>query len=114
MADKTTDKAATKYPSAKDIEAWKTLHGEVHELTVKADDEGKDLYKCWLKKPDRKIIAAATSLGANNPIKVGEMILNNCWLGGDEVIKTNDDLFLAAVSQTGGLIKIREAELKKC
>jgi DNA-directed RNA polymerase subunit H (RpoH/RPB5) len=40
--------------------------------------------------------------------------LQNCWLGGDERIKTDDDLFLAANAVLGDLIKIKTATLKNC
>ncbi len=68
--------------------------------------------KAYLKKPSRKVISMATAVGGKDPIKFGELILENCWLGGDEHIKTNDDLFLAANAILGNLIKIKTATLK--
>ncbi|MBQ5451628.1 MAG: hypothetical protein IIT56_01415 [Bacteroidales bacterium] len=67
------------------IQAWKKQWGEV--FAVKAD--GKI---CYLRKPDRKILAYTSTL-ANNPIKANETLLNNCWLGGCEDFKTDDSLF---------------------
>jgi hypothetical protein len=68
--------------------------------------------KAYLKKPSRKVISMATAVGGKDPIRFGELILENCWLGGDEHIKTNDDLFLAANAILGNLIKIKTATLK--
>jgi hypothetical protein len=37
--------------------------------------------------------------------------LNDCWLGGDEEIKTDDTLFLSVSPKLSELIVTREAEL---
>lgn len=119
MAEETKEIAAqdegttTATTTKKQIEAWKKQYGQVHEISVPGNDEGDVIYKCYLKKPDRKIIAMASSVGSKDPIKTAELVLNNCWLGGDEIIKTDDDCFLAAVSVLGNLVKTREAEIVK-
>lgn len=88
------------------IEAWKKKHGSVYSETV-------DSKTAYLKKPDRKALSAAAVLGKTDPMKYNEVLLNNCWLGGDEEIKTNDELFLGVSSKLADLIEIKEAELKK-
>ena len=40
-------------------------------------------------------------------------ILNNCFLGGDEEIKTDNGLFLSVSQKLPLLIEIKEAELVK-
>lgn len=88
------------------IAEWKKKHGEVFMITV----EDKTAY---IRKPDRKDLAHATAVGANNPFAFNETILNNCWLGGDEDVKTNDDYFLAVSGQLDKVIEIKDAEIKK-
>lgn len=88
------------------IAAWKKQHGEVYALRV----EDKTAY---LKKPDRKTLSAATHVGQKDPLKFNEIMLKQCWLGGDEEIKTDDELFLSACSKLPELIQIKEAELVK-
>ena len=88
------------------IEAWKKKHGSVYSVTV-------DSKTAYLKKPVRKALSAAAVLGKTDPMKYNEVLLNNCWLGGDEEIKTNDELFLGVSSKLADLIEIKEAELKK-
>jgi hypothetical protein len=46
-------------------------------------------------------------------MKFNEIILSNCWLGGDEELKTNDDYFLAVSGTLSQLIIVKEAELVK-
>ncbi len=89
------------------INNWKQQHGEVFEVAV----DGK---KGYLKKPDRKTLSYAMTNAQTNPLGFAEVVLENCWLGGDEDIKTNDGLFFAAAGQIDKLIEIKEAELKKC
>ncbi len=89
------------------IEAWKKKHSTgVFALTV----EG---HVGYFKKPDRKVLSFATAAGAKDPIKFNEALINNCWLGGSEDIKTDDDLFLSASAKLADLIQIHEAELVK-
>src|SRR5690606_22195977 len=50
--------------------------------------------KAWLRPLDRKTVSAATSIAGEDPVGVAEVILENCWLEGDEAIKTEDHYFL--------------------
>ena len=69
--------------------------------------------KVYLRTPDRKTLSYASTLATKDPLKFNEVILDNCWLGGDEEIKTNDELFLAVSSKLPDLIQIKEATLEK-
>jgi len=46
-------------------------------------------------------------------MKFNEIVLNNCWISGDETIKTNDELFFAVVAKLNALIEVKSAEIKK-
>lgn len=88
------------------IEAWKKKYGEVFLLEV-------DGRKCYLRQPDRKIIAMARTMSEGDYISAQEIILDACWLEGDEEIKTNDVLFLNIAAKLEGLIEAKESVLKK-
>ncbi len=88
------------------IESWKKKHGDVFEVNV----DGKTAY---LKKPDRKVLGAASVLGKDDPMKYNETLLENSWLGGDEEIMTDDSLFLGVSSVLAEIIEIKKAEIKK-
>jgi hypothetical protein len=88
------------------IAEWKAKHGEISKISV----DGKS---CYLKQPNRKDMGYAAMAGKENPIKFNEVILNACWLGGDEEIRTNDMLFMSASSQIASLIELKEATLEK-
>lgn len=91
--------------TAEEIEAWKKQNGEVY--AVSCEDS-----ICYLKKPSRQTLSAMSQL-VKDPIKSSEFLLNNCWLGGDDSIKTDDEKFLAVVGQLGELVKVKAAKLEK-
>lgn len=86
------------------IEAWKTKYGKMWAIIVCG-------HICYLRKPDRKVLGYASIAGKNNPLKFNEVILTNCFVGGSEAIKTDDDLFLGASSKLTEIIEVKEAEL---
>lgn len=90
----------------KQIDAWKAEHGDIFKITV--DDK-----VCYLKQPGRKVLSFASTAGAKDPMQFNEVILRECWLAGDEEIKTNDGLFLSVSAKLDQLIQVKEAELVK-
>jgi hypothetical protein len=85
---------------------WKDKYGEIFGIVV-------DGHICYLRKPDRKILGFASVAGKISNVKFNESLLNNAFIGGSEAIKTDDDLFLAACSQLGEIVTMKEAELVK-
>lgn len=67
----------------------------------------------YLRRPTRKALSAAAVVGKTDPMKYNEVLLKNCWLGGDEEIQEKDDLFLGASEALADLIEKKEATLKK-
>lgn len=59
-------------------------------------------HKFYLGKPDRGVLSRVysliipTGLKEVDPVRAGEIILNSCWVGGDEEIKQDDQLYVAA------------------
>ncbi|GGB83016.1 hypothetical protein GCM10007424_23800 [Flavobacterium suaedae] len=92
------------------IADWKAKHGDVYELKI--TDEDGQTKKAYVKKPGRKTLSYASTSGQTDPMLFNEIVLKECFLGGDDVL-TDDDDFLAASSQIGELIKFKEAELVK-
>lgn len=88
------------------IEGWKKKYGEVYVVST----EGKTAY---LRRPDRQIISAASVLGGPDNLKQKEVLIRNCWLGGDEEILNEDRYFLGLSIQVDAIIEIAQVELKK-
>ncbi len=90
----------------KQIAEWKEKHGDVWAITVGGS-------VCYLKRPSRKALSYASMMGKSDPLRFSETMLNECWLGGDERIKTDDSLFLGAASKVAELVEVKEAVIKK-
>lgn len=90
------------------IENWKKEFIDVYQIEIPEDDK-----ICYLRKPTRTELSYGSKIGAQDPMKFNEHILNVCWLDGDEDIKTNDSLFLAVSTQLEEVLAFKKAELKK-
>ena len=88
------------------IEALKKKHGEIFEIEV----EDK---VCYLKKPSRRVLSLASVAGTHDPLKYNDVILKNCWVDGDEEIKTDDAYFYGISGVLAELIETKTASLKK-
>lgn len=88
----------------KHINELKAKYGDVYQITV----EGKS---CIVRKPNRKDLSYISAL--NNPLQMTETLMNQLWVEGDEEIRQDDDLFLAAAAKLGQVIQVKEAEIKK-
>lgn len=88
------------------IQAWKDKYGQIFGIVV-------DGHIAYLRKPDRRILGFASTAGKTNNVKFNETLLNNCFIGGSELIKTDDDYFMGACTQLAEIINVKEAELVK-
>ena len=91
--------------TSEQIGDWKKKHGDIFKVEV-----GDSV--CYLKKPDRKTMSYAASLG-NSPIRANEALVQNCWLGGDESIKTEDEKFFGVSAKLNEIVEIKDAEITK-
>lgn len=88
------------------IAKWKSQHPSLFEVKI-GNSVG------YFRKPDRQVIRAAYSFLHKDRIRYVEVIVENCWLGGDETIKTDDSKFLSLIEIVPELTTFEEAELKK-
>ncbi|MBN1183861.1 MAG: hypothetical protein JXB49_16330 [Bacteroidales bacterium] len=89
------------------IDAWKKQFGNVYEL----ESEGIIGY---VRSPGRNELSYATTVSkGNDPMAFNEAILNSCWLGGDERLKTDEKHFLGVCSVLEQIIETTKATIKK-
>lgn len=98
------------------IEAWKKKYGKVHVLKVivKKDDNNKVVDEAvgYLKQPARNHKATAMSMYAQHQIlECGEFLRDNCWLGGDERLKSDKNIADTAAIQANGIIQFMDGSL---
>jgi len=92
--------------TAEQIKAWKEKYKTIYAIEVKG-------HVCYVKAVDRLILSLVMSVVSANPLEANETIFNNCWLGGSEDIKTDDELYCSAIMKMGELIDLKSATLKK-
>jgi hypothetical protein len=95
-----------KQATKEQIQEWKTKHGYV--FCIEVDGKG-----CYLRVPTRAELGFAAESAKTNPLNFNEVILRECWLDGDEEIKTDDNLFLSVSGKLSEMIEIKEAQIKK-
>ncbi len=86
------------------LNEWKKKHGDLFEITI--DDKS-----CILHRPTRRDLSYASVV--KDPIKMSETMLGQLWVAGDEEIKIDDGLFLAAIQKMQEVLEVKEAEIKK-
>ncbi len=96
-----------------EIETLKKVHGEVNEISVAVNDDETEIAYCYIKKPTRNVLELVFGLINTNPYKAAILMLQNCWLAGDNRIKEDDDVTVSAIGPVLGRIKIRHGEIKK-
>lgn len=87
------------------VSMWKNLHRKVFQIKA-CGSVG------YFKKPSRQVLAAAQA-AVDQPIRFAEIIIENCFIGGDESIKTDDEKFLSVSQQCATLLEIEESSIKE-
>jgi hypothetical protein len=89
------------------IDKWKKEFGAIF---IYRTEDGKF---CILKKPSLLILDATRAISKGSSIQFDIALVDNCWLHGDECLKTNDDYRLGLFDWLGGIIKKVEGELEE-
>jgi hypothetical protein len=87
------------------VAEWKAKYKKVHEIEV-------DGHVGYLKSPGRRELSHATTVGGSDPIRFNEILLGDCWLGGSDAIKSEDELFLGASAVLGSIVTVATATIK--
>lgn len=101
---------------AASIEQWKKEHKvtELQQIYVYTTPEKTEVAVGFLKTADRIVVGRAMSLySAGEQLEANDLVLSNCWVGGDERLLKQDNLRIAASVQAGACIEILEGGTKK-
>lgn len=94
-------------PEKAELDKLKKVHGPL-VLIKTADGKAAAIFK----RPSRKILKMAhANNGESNSITYNETLVNNCFVQGDESIKTEDKYFLAVGPKIQELVELAEVEL---
>ncbi len=106
MQKETTVQELIGQASPEQIAKWKAEHKEIFAVTV-------DGHVCYLRKPDRAVMAYATTALKEGPYQYAEALFDNCKIGGSEIFDTNDDFYMAALQKVDVLEQVKKAEIVK-
>lgn len=91
-------------PTEGQIAKWKKQHGALHKLTVKVP--GQTAAICIVRAPKVSDISQSSTLGESDEYKIGMIQLNNCWLHGDERIRTQLAFSQSAAKEMGRIFQV--------
>ncbi len=87
------------------IAEFKAKHGHIFKYTA---SDGKS---CILKAPDLLTIDACKTIAGNSSIQFDMALVENCWVAGDEELRTVDKYRLGLFEWLGVIIVKIEGEL---
>lgn len=86
--------------SVEQVKTWKGEHRKVHMIEV--EDDG-DLFVGYFHRPSMETMSAVNKLAKADEVKSTTAMFENCWLGGDPVMKTDTLVRMAAIKQLGAM-----------
>lgn len=84
--------------SEEQIKVWKNEYRKVYAIEV--EDE-EDLYIGYFRRPNLETMSAVNKIAKTDEIKSTTIMFDNCWLGGEPVMKTDTLVRIAAIKQLG-------------
>lgn len=93
-----------------EVQSLKDKHGKIFIIEIQGDAPHKFHY-AYLKKPSIEVFGRAFSLVEENKVQAAQLVLLNTMEAGDPAIKTDVELFAAAMSPVLRLVPLREGEL---
>lgn len=92
-----------------EIKVLKAKYRKVVKVTLKDDS---DKYEAYFKRPDMETIAAVSKVGKTDEIKAANILFDNCFVGGDQMVKEDAVVKMAAIGQLKNLMTGCTAETK--
>ena len=92
-----------------ELSRLKKQYGRVYEIAV--EDEGEQ-YAAYFRRPDMATLSAMTKMAKTDEIQASKVLMENCFVGGADEVKTDTALFVAAIGQLSKVVGSARATLK--
>lgn len=89
------------------IESWKKQYGKI--FGYKSEDGKMGVFRT----PDLIILDLCATIAKGSNIKYTQALIENCWLGGDEELKTDTKYILGLKDWSAELIEVVSGELSE-
>lgn len=83
------------------VAAFKQQHRKSFAIEVQ---DGEEVHIGYFKRPTFETIKAVTKVAKTDEVKAGEIMFDNCWLGGSEELRRDALLFMAVQTQLGHVL----------
>lgn len=93
--------------TSEQINSYKAKHGKVFKY------KSKDGKMCLLKSPDLNVIDACRTISGGSSVKFDKALVDNCWIDGDEELRTETKYQLGLFDWLGGIIEKVDGELEE-
>lgn len=95
------------------IDMWKAQHGSVSLVPLPLNDQGTSVVYAYVRKPNMTDLSAATAVEQTDSMLAGEILFDNCFLGGDPEVKEITNVKISCIVALKGMVKIRIGEIKE-
>lgn len=87
--------------SPQQVEEMRRKHRKVFRVDIV---DGEDTHVGYFRRPDFETIKTITKLSKVDEVAAGKVMMDNCWLGGSEELRTDAVLFMAVQVQLGKML----------
>lgn len=97
--------------TAEQIQMWKNTHGRICEVRV-TDPDVSECHIGYFRRPDMKTMQAVAAMSKTNEMKGAEVMFDNCWLGGSQMMKEDAIIKMQGMSAMGTMFGACTHEIK--
>lgn len=91
------------------INMWKNRFRRIYGIIV---PDGDEQHVGYFRRPDMDVLAAANRLRKEDQIKAVNVLFENCWLGGSEVMRNDAIVKMGAMARFNTALSVQQAEIK--
>lgn len=95
--------------SESEIQMWKAKYRKVYEVIIEDDGEK---FAGYFKRPDMDVFSSVNKISKTDEVRAAGILFDNCWLGGDNIIRDDSVLRMSATAQLKNIMAVKSAELK--
>lgn len=95
--------------TAAQVEAFKQAHRKSFSIEI---EDGDEVHVGYFKRPTLETLKAVTKMARTDEVEAGKVMMNNCWLGGSEELRTDALLFMAAQKKLGEVLNGFKGRIK--
>jgi hypothetical protein len=69
-------------------------------VAIEVEDNG-ETFSCYLKRPSAETLSIVNKLSKTDEVKAAQMLIQQCWIEGDSLIREDGILMLSVAAEFG-------------